>query len=445
MVEIADTFAAWQRSNVKCLDATPIVPQLSAMFSVATRPGTWFWFVILLGAAVRLYLVVCTQGTRDVELWQEHASGVRDFGLIGYYHTSKEANHPPFISYAESLLLRAADGVGAPYRIFLRLPFALFDAGTTTLLALVLTGNRWRWWLTALYWLNPLAIILSAYQGNTDSAIPFFLLLCIWLLSKANLIGAAIAMGASLWIKLPGILALPAIVLFIPSWRKRLLFVATTGIAAVLPYLPALVADAHLLIGNVFGYHGRQLYTTGRVPVWGTKVLLFSFIAPPEKWPEQLHAPVLFFFNHSWQLALILALLLVWLRKSRQSVPQVCATIGMLYVVIYGFSDSWAFQYFAWSLPFWLFLSPWFFVSAIALGTAYIYSLYWFVCGNAWLLGKWDFAGHPYWSPGLLWVRNLTVLFFFISACVFLASAKRSKKAASSNSRKQASGYFTDY
>lgn len=275
------------------------------MFLVATRPGIWFWFVALLGAALRLYLVVFTQGTRDVELWQQHASAVRDFGLIGYYHTSEEANHPPFISYAESLLLRAADALGIPYRVFLRLPFALLDAGTTALLALVLAGSRGRWWLTALYWLNPLAVILSAYHGNTDSAIPFFLLLCIWLLSKGNMIGAAIAMGTSLWIKLPGILALPALVLLIQKRHKRLLFVTATGIMAILSYLPALIADAQIVIANVFGYHGRQLYTTGHIPVWGTKVLLFSFIAPPEKWPEQLHTPVLFFINHSWQLALI--------------------------------------------------------------------------------------------------------------------------------------------
>lgn len=397
---------------------------------MATRPGIWFWFVVVLGAALRLYLVLYTQGTRDVELWQEHASTVRDFGLIGYYHTGKEANHPPFISYAESLLLRAADGVGVPYRIVLRLPFALLDAGTTALLVLVLSGNRHRWCLAALYWLNPLAIILSAYHGNTDSAIPFFLLLCIWLLSKGNIAGAAIALGISLWIKLPGVLALPALVLFIPNRKKQLLFVAVTGVAAIASYLPALVADRQIVIANVFGYHGRQLYTTGGIPVWGTKVLLFSFIAPPEKWPEQLHAPVLFFINHSWQLALLLALLLAWLRRFRRSVPEVCATIGMIYVIIYGFSDSWAFQYFAWSLPFWVFLPPWFFVPAIALGTTYVYWLYSLVCGNAWLLGNWDFAGNPYWPPGLLWVRNITVLFFFISACVFLILAKRGKKKA---------------
>src|SRR6266567_5967414 len=393
------------------------------MFSVATRPGIWFWFVVLLGAALRLYLVIFTQGTRDVELWQEHAGGVRDFGLIGYYHTSKEANHPPFIIYAESLFLRAANAVGVPYRIFLRLPFALLDAGTTALLALLLTGNRCRWWLTALYWLNPLAIILSAYHGNTDSAIPFFLLLCIWLLSKGNMIGAAVAMGTSLWIKLPGILALPVLVLLVQNWRKRLLFVAATAVAAILPYLPALFADAQIVIANVFGYHGRQLYTTGYVPVWGTKVLLFSIIAAPEKWPEQLHAPVLFWINHDWQLALILALLLAWLRRSRRSVPEVCATIGMLYVVIYGFSDSWAFQYFAWSLPFWFFLPSWFFAPATVLGSGYIYSLYWLLCGNLWLLGKWDFIGHPYWPPIVMGFRNLATLFFFISACIFLASA----------------------
>ncbi len=196
-------------------------------------PGIWFWFVVLLGAALRLYLVVFTQGTRDVELWQEHASAVRDFGLIGYYHVSEEATDTPFISYAESLLLRAADAVGVPYRVFLRLPFALLDAGTTALLALILTGNRCRWWLTALYWLNPLAIILSAYHGNTGSAIPFFLLLCIWLLSKGNMVGAAIAMGTSLWIKLPGILALPVLVLLIQNRNKRLILMMKARFASV--------------------------------------------------------------------------------------------------------------------------------------------------------------------------------------------------------------------
>ncbi|MEP7015951.1 MAG: hypothetical protein ABI925_10965 [Verrucomicrobiota bacterium] len=395
-----------------------------------TRPGIWFWSAMAIGAALRLYLVVFTQGTRDVELWVEHATNVRDQGLIGYYHVDEGANHPPFISYVEALLLRAADASGIPYRILLRAPFALIDAGTVVLLIALLGANQFRWLLAAGYWLNPLAIIFSAYHGNTDSAIPFFLLLCIWLLSKENTVGGAIAAGAGLWIKLPGILAFPALVLFIPGWRRRFLFLVIAGATAIASYVPALILDAPVVIASVFGYHGGQLHTTGYVSIWGPKVLLFSFIASPEKWPESLHAPVLFFINHSWQLALILAFLLVWMRRDRRSVPEICATIGMLYVVVYGFSDNWAFQYFAWSLPFWFFLSAWFFIPATALGTAYIYSLYWLLCDSPWLEGKWDFIGHPYWPPLVLWFRNFAVLFFFLSAGFFLVASLYKKTAA---------------
>ena len=395
-----------------------------------TRPGAWFWLAMAIGAGLRLYLVVFTQGTHDVDLWVKHAANVRDLGLIGYYHFDEGANHPPFISFVESLLLRASDVSGIPFRILLRAPFAMLDAATTVLLLALLRMNRWRFVLAAGYWLNPLAIIFSAYHGNTDSAIAFFLLLCVWLLSKGNMIGAAVAAGASLWIKLPGILAFPAFVFFLEGWRKRLIFLSIVAITAVSTYLPAFAKDARIVIADVFGYHGEPIHTTGYVSVWGPKVLLFSFIAPPAKWPEQTHGPVLFFINHSWQLAVILSLALIWLRRARRAPGGLCETIGMLYVVIYGFSDNWAFQYFAWSLPFWFFLSPRFFIPAIVLGSAYIYSLYWLLCGNPWLLGQWDFIGHPYWPALVIWLRNFTVLFFFISACVFLVAALSKKKTA---------------
>src|ERR1700730_10755408 len=85
-----------------------------------SRSGIWFWSAIALGAALRFYLVVFTEGTQDVAIWERHARDVRDFGLIGYYHVDPSANHPPFISQVESLLLRASDATGIPFRIFLR-------------------------------------------------------------------------------------------------------------------------------------------------------------------------------------------------------------------------------------------------------------------------------------------------------------------------------------
>src|SRR5437016_14597409 len=89
-----------------------------------SRPGIWFWIVIALGAALRFYLVVFTDGTQDVAIWERHARDVRDHGLIGYYHGDPSANHPPFISEVESLFIGVAAATGVPFRTFLRSPSA---------------------------------------------------------------------------------------------------------------------------------------------------------------------------------------------------------------------------------------------------------------------------------------------------------------------------------
>jgi len=59
----------------------------------------------------------------------------------------------------------------------------------------LLVASPWRFVVAACYWLSPLAIILSAYHGNVDSAVGFFLLLSVWLLSKERTISAAAALG----------------------------------------------------------------------------------------------------------------------------------------------------------------------------------------------------------------------------------------------------------
>src|ERR1700687_5511970 len=92
------------------------------------RPSVWFWSTIALGAGIRLYLVLFTEGTSDVELWEENARGVHQLGLIGYYHAEPTANHPPFIFELESFLCQAATTSRIPFRILLRAPFAILDA-----------------------------------------------------------------------------------------------------------------------------------------------------------------------------------------------------------------------------------------------------------------------------------------------------------------------------
>jgi hypothetical protein len=379
-----------------------------------------FWAAMLIGAALRIYCFVFTNGTGDMDDWEDHAQQVRDRGLIGYYHANSFANHPPFISKVGALILQIATATGIPFRILFRAPFALLDAGNAFLLFSLLPESRWRFLATACYWLSPAAILISAYHGNTDTAVAFFLLLTVWLASKQRILSSGAAFGASLWVKLPGILALPAVLILCRRWRLRTLFLLAASVTALSTYLPALIQDYKIVYANVFGYRGLILQTATGVPLWGPSVLLFSTLAPIQAWPEKYLRPVLFLLEHSWSIAIAAILLLSWLRRNRASSQEVCATIGMAYAILFGFSDYWAFQYFAWALPFWFFLRSWFSIPAVALTSAYLYALHWTFSGNGWLLGRWDFLAHQNLPLVVLTIRNLAVSFFLISACLFL-------------------------
>ena len=144
----------------------------------------WFRGAIVIGLALRLYFCLFTEGTYDVAIWRGHAERIGELGLIGYYHETPLANHPPFISETASGMLIVSQRTGIPFRVLLRMPFVLIDAGTFIVLLLVLARQPRRLLLASAYWLHPLAVLFSSYHGNTDSSVAFFVLLAAWLLSR---------------------------------------------------------------------------------------------------------------------------------------------------------------------------------------------------------------------------------------------------------------------
>ena len=390
-----------------------------------------FWLAIAVGLALRVYCVGFTSGTGDMDDWEDHAQQVHDRGLIGYYHANSFANHPPFMSEAGALILRGSAATHVPFRILFRGIFALIDVGNALLLFYLLPRNRSRYLATAIYWISPAAILLSAYHGNTDTAVAFFLLLSAWLIARNRTGWSGAIFGAGLWIKLPGILSFPAFMTFLGSWRSRIIFSAAAFGAALATYLPALIQDYKVVWTNVFGYHGLILQTTGGIELWGPSTLLFSTIAPIGVWPQTLARAVLLILERSWYLGIAAMFLVMWLRRHRREPHELCATIAMGYVILLGFSDYWAFQYFAWSLPLWFFL-PWrFTIPAISLTSAYLYSLHWLFTGSASLGAGWDFGAHPTLPTPVLYLRDLAVAFFIVSAIVFLATAARPQSGSS--------------
>jgi Gpi18-like mannosyltransferase len=385
------------------------------------RPGTWFWTAIFIGFAIRIYLIIYTYGTYDVAIWQEHASGIQKYGLLGYYHANPFMNHPPFAGIVISGLLKVAEITGIPFRILLRFPFSLLDAGTAFVLLLTLKKSQYRFVLTICYWLCPLTIIFSAYHGNTDSSVAFFLILCFYLVVKGRATWAGAVLGIGLWFKIPGILTIPAFLFFLRSWRDKLRFLSMAGLIGISTYLPAIFSDAAIVYKNVFAYQGQSFQTISGFPIWGIRIFIQRFLdLHSTQWRLTLSKPILFYAENNAWLCIATIVFYSLLRRSKKTAIELGKTIAGIYTILYGFSSYWSFQYFAWSIPFWFFAGAIFSIPSITLASIYIYGLYWWVCGNPWLLGTWDFNGHPYWPESLRNIRDLTVLFFLGSSLVFL-------------------------
>ena len=399
--------------------------QLEGRWYFLRERGSWFWLLFAAGVVARGFLVLFTSGTYDVEIWESHARAVLSNGLVDAYRAIPKLNHPPLACWSVAGLLALSESSGIPFAVLLRAPIAAVDLGSVFLLARLLRESRYRWLAAGLYAIQPVAIVLSAYHGNTDSAIAFFLLLAATSAVRGQAIRTGVALGASLWIKLPGLLALPALLLSFPRWRDRFACGAAVVVTGVATCAPMIALDPRLLYQRVFGYRGQFLHTTAGEPIWGPLGLLGLFFDLGDGIRAFAIETGRIWFEYDTFVVLVPVLALAWLRRGERTATGIGKTLAACYAVTYGFSTRWAFQYLAWSAPFWLLSGPVFFTGATLLSGAYLYGLYAWLCGDLLLRGPWDFVGHPVWPLVLRSVRNAAVFFFMTSTCVDLVRGVR--------------------
>jgi len=379
---------------------------------------------------MRIFLALASEGTLDVEIWQAHAKALMEAGVVDYYRGGRFTfNHPPPMGLAASQLLALSHATGLGFGFLLRLPFALLDALTALLLFSCLSRAKHRglrnarYALAILYWLSPLAAIFSAYHGNTDSSVAFFLMAATLCVARGNPAWAGAVLGLSLWVKIPGLLALPVLLLTVPSGRDRLRFCAAMAGVALAGYAPWLLQDADAVIRSVFLYKGLMIQTAVGTPIWGLQVFY------PD--PSELSPAAFDFFRrfragyYQWNTLIALGPVVLYalLRNRPRTIETILAGIAGSYFIFYGLTNFWAFQYLAWSLPFWAILG--FRIGALAqsLTFLYIYGLYAWLCGSPLLLGSWDFIGKSDWPLSLRALRDANVLFFFAAALYLLGGA----------------------
>jgi len=394
----------------------------------ARRPGPWLWLVLAAGAAVRAYLVVATDGTHDVAIWQTHAGWTHQYGLVGYYERSEVFNHPPLVAKALSQVWLWAKAADVPFRIPQRAIFTAFDAGNAWLLFRLFAGSPWRHAVLASYWVNPLAILLSSYHGNTDPAVAFAMLLAVhaatggWVSGPtARAAAAGAALGFGLWIKLPVILAAPALFFAMGDLRRRAVFALAIFAAALPAYLPTLVAAPALLFERVIAYPGLTLRTAGGDPVWG-----IWFVLPGA---AQAAVSGLVAFHQTWNTWIVLVpiALLAWLRRDATDARGLGRTLCFSLLFFYGFSLNWAYQYLAWSIPFWWFVGPWFVAAATLALAGFVYPLYAFLCDSWGLAGPWAYWRAPSWPAPITGLRDAALLFCAATGVAGFALALRDR------------------
>lgn len=385
-----------------------------------TRGRAWLWAAFALGAAARLWLVLATPGSFDVSIKAVHGHAVNSYGVLGYYERSPLMNHPPLMGRFFAGVEALARATGIPFRAGLRAPFALLDAATALVLLRLLRGFRWRAAIVAAYWLHPLVWLFSAYHGNTDSAVAFFALLSMWGVVAGSPALAGAALGLGFWVKLPVLVAAPGLCLALPRWRERLVFAAMAVAVGLAGWLPELVQDPALLYERIVGYPGTGVQTPRGIAVWGLAYVLRAQGTPLAQAAERYNTFVCF----------VPIVALAWLRRGQASPRELGATLAASFALLYGTTSFWAWQYLAWSLPFWCFLDPRLAAAVTGLLAAYVWGVYALFTGSPVLLGRWDFVHHGPWPPVLTWLRDASVLACLLVGWGALALAALRRPAA---------------
>jgi len=398
--------------------------RIETRLEFTTRPGLWLWIALGIGAVVRIFLIFATEGTHDVTIWQTHAGWTHQYGLAEYYGRSEVFNHPPFIAKLLSLVWEWAKAVDVPFRIPHRAIFTVFDIGNTWLLYRLFADSRWRFLVAATYWSNPLAILLASYHGNTDTAVAFAMLLAVRAAARGRVVAAGAAIGFGLWIKLPVILAVPALVFALGDLRKRVVFGASALVVASVTYLPTAIEAPALLFDRVIAYPGLTLRTAGGDPVWGIWFVL------PAAARNALAGLISAHQTYNTWVVLAPVVLLAWLRRHACDARGLGRTLGLSLMIFYGFTLNWAYQYLAWSIPFWWFVGPGFVVAATVVLAGFVYPLYAFLCDGWLLTGPWAYWRDPSWPAPIEWMRNLALLFCAGTGVAGLVLAFRDRSKA---------------
>lgn len=314
---------------------------------------------VLVAFCLKLLLAIATYGTNDVFTWEAfdrklHTSGAQTlyregaesaWQMDGKTYTRPQVfNHPPLVLRLLQLWHLAEQVTGVPLRMWLRVTAALADAIMFCLIwGTLRAGNMIvRPKVLVAVALSPVSLLVSGFHGNTDPIMMCLLTLSIYLIvSGRPLWLAGVAMGCATNIKAVPLIFAPAVVMWLPDGRKRLIYVASASAAFVLGGLPIVVRNPMLVIRSIVSY-------TPIPNIWGL----------PEIGTLVLGAHVLPLLPELKVLALAAVVVAsYWVATRAPSSPLLfrCGLVAALFLFL---TPGFGTQYLAWLVP-WMVALPW--------------------------------------------------------------------------------------
>lgn len=178
--------------------------------------------IACLAAAMRVAIALVSVGSNDVVTWWDFGRQVASGPFHEIWLTDDVMNHPPLpVLYAGAMY----DLAGRSHYVFsllIKLPGILAEVAAVFLIAHVVRGRtrsgRAARVAAILFAVNPVSLYVAGYHGNLDPLVGVLSLLAWWLADRGRLGAAALALGASINVKL---VPAPTVFLLLACVRSR--------------------------------------------------------------------------------------------------------------------------------------------------------------------------------------------------------------------------------
>ena len=313
--------------------------------------------IFALALAIRLVVAFAFWGSIDVTLEVYHGQRINS-GQSSW--TSKLPIAYMLPAWMQSLSLIAP----IPENVAQKLPAILGDMLAALLLWRLSARSTRPWLWPAVYLLNPVTVMLSAYHGNIDPLMAAAMLWALTLRWNDRPITSGFALGLSILMKPTALLALPPLALPL-TWRGvRFGAAALLTVAAIC--VPFILIDPSF--GRFLGSYG------GAYGEWGLPLILREMghalnLHSATVWVEQFGR---------YLMAALLAVWFVYLMKRwrLESLTGNARAIAATWLFFYVIATGWGVQYLSLALPFLLIESVRLTILYSAAATPYLLATY---------------------------------------------------------------------